>query len=142
RIVQDIYPGLGPLSGIHAGLTASSTELNLVVACDMPFVTLEIAEHLLSQSTGYAAVIPRFEGQNQPLFGVYTKLSLDILEHCLQEQILRVNLFLKKLKVNYLAEDDLPTNHDLERVFFNMNHPEEYAQVLEWVAAQDKKGGG
>ncbi|MEC0184876.1 molybdenum cofactor guanylyltransferase [Paenibacillus peoriae] len=52
----DLYPGLGPLCGIHAGLSASNTEWGIVVACDMPLVQPEILRALLSHVTNGAAV--------------------------------------------------------------------------------------
>ncbi|UOK63341.1 molybdenum cofactor guanylyltransferase [Paenibacillus sp. OVF10] len=36
--VQDLYPGKGPLAGLHAALEASDTDWNLVCACDMPLL--------------------------------------------------------------------------------------------------------
>jgi molybdopterin-guanine dinucleotide biosynthesis protein A len=54
--VPDIYPGLGPLSGIHAGLSASTTEWGIVVACDMPFVQPEVLRALLAQTANGATV--------------------------------------------------------------------------------------
>ena len=38
-VVEDIFPDCGPLGGIHAALRASSTELNMMLAVDMPFVS-------------------------------------------------------------------------------------------------------
>lgn len=52
---KDLYPGLGPLSGIHAGLSASRTEWGIVVACDMPFVQPEILCALLTRVTNWTA---------------------------------------------------------------------------------------
>src|SRR5690242_15265976 len=37
RVVEDVYPGAGPLGGIHAALTNSSSDLNVVLAVDLPF---------------------------------------------------------------------------------------------------------
>src|SRR5690606_20588107 len=45
-MVSDKWQGIGPLAGIHAGLSISKTEKNLVVACDMPFVSREIGSYL------------------------------------------------------------------------------------------------
>src|SRR5437016_13038362 len=38
-VIQDIYAASGPLAGIHAALRATSTELNLMLAVDVPLVT-------------------------------------------------------------------------------------------------------
>ena len=46
-MVEDEWKGMGPLAGIHAGLKASKTDKNLVVACDMPFVSSKLGEILL-----------------------------------------------------------------------------------------------
>ena len=48
-VVSDIFPGCGPLAGIHAALAHSSAELNLMLAVDMPFVTPELLEFLLAE---------------------------------------------------------------------------------------------
>lgn len=49
-VLQDIYPGRGPLAGLHAGLKASSTDWNLVVSCDMPFVNAPLMQYLACQA--------------------------------------------------------------------------------------------
>src|SRR5450631_2052532 len=38
RTAADLYPGSGSLAGLHAGLSAGSTERIFVAACDMPFL--------------------------------------------------------------------------------------------------------
>src|SRR3954469_4803909 len=49
KMVSDHYPGQGPLAGVHAGLLASPHETNFVVACDMPFVSVGLAELLVKK---------------------------------------------------------------------------------------------
>src|ERR1700740_2341073 len=38
-VIEDVYARRGPLAGIQAALTASTTELNLILAVDLPLVT-------------------------------------------------------------------------------------------------------
>lgn len=42
RMVEDLFPGLGPLSGLHAGLIHASFPICLAVACDAPFLSLRV----------------------------------------------------------------------------------------------------
>src|SRR6202022_3852472 len=44
RLVFDRRPSAGPLAGLEAGLTAARHEVTFAVACDMPYVTREVAE--------------------------------------------------------------------------------------------------
>jgi len=59
--VEDIFPERGPLGGIHAALTASSTELNLMLAVDAPFVRPEFLQYLLAEASQSPAMatLPR-----------------------------------------------------------------------------------
>ena len=49
KMVADYYPGKGPLAGVHAGLLSSHYDTNFIVACDMPFVSVELAEVLVQK---------------------------------------------------------------------------------------------
>ncbi|MDQ0492570.1 molybdenum cofactor guanylyltransferase [Paenibacillus brasilensis] len=78
--MADLYPGLGPLSGIHAGLSASTTEWGIVVACDMPFVQPEILRALLAHTTnGAAAKETTNEQRKQQVQGEQGSLAGDCL---------------------------------------------------------------
>jgi len=64
-VVEDVYPGTGPLAGIHAALVDSSIELNLVMAVDMPFVSAALLGFLLGAAmpTFSLALVARRERQ-------------------------------------------------------------------------------
>ena len=47
-IYEDIIKNIGPLGGIYTGLNISKTDWNFFIACDMPFMNLDIIEILLS----------------------------------------------------------------------------------------------
>ena len=51
-VVEDVFPGCGPLGGIHAALRASRTELNVILAVDVPFVSLTLLTYLVSRAQG------------------------------------------------------------------------------------------
>jgi molybdenum cofactor guanylyltransferase len=128
KMVSDRYPGKGPLAGIHAGLIASSNEINLVAACDMPFVSAGLGAILVENLKEYDAVIPVIEGKQHPLFAVYRRTIIEKIENCLEHDNLRMIHLLENLNVLYLTEQNLQpySEQNLAQIFFNMNHPEEY----------------
>jgi molybdenum cofactor guanylyltransferase len=128
KTVPDEYPGKGPLAGLHAGLIASDYEENILIACDMPFVSAELAEILVKNLKHYDAVIPVINGKQHPLFAAYQKKIIPEIETCLKEDRLRMVHLHEKLNVCFLEEKDLQIycHSNLERVFYNMNHPNEY----------------
>ena len=70
--VPDIYPQWGALGGLHAALTACRREWAVVVACDLPFVTPELFQHLANLRLDHEAVVPlQQDGRAQPLSALY-----------------------------------------------------------------------
>lgn len=136
-MVSDQYPGQGPLAGIHAGLLSSPCELNFVVACDMPFVSVDLAEILVKKCGDYDAVIPVINGVQHPLFAVFQKRVTDVVAQSIEAGRLRMKHLLDSLNVRYVTEKDLQacSSIDIERVFFNMNHPNEYEDAKKWAEA-------
>jgi len=56
--VSDVEGLRGPLSGILAALEVCSQELSIVVPVDMPYISEDLLEELLSKLGGYDAVSP------------------------------------------------------------------------------------
>ncbi|MGW8958334.1 molybdenum cofactor guanylyltransferase [Paenibacillus sp. NPDC055715] len=142
--VPDIYPGRGPLSGIHAGLSASRTEWSIIVACDMPFVQPEVLHVLLAVTEKWTkllgttkpagqAVISSVNGRIHPLLAVYHQSVLPSAEECLRSGRLRLTDWLNKLNVRYATEEDLPgVSEDMwHKAAFNMNNPQDYQLAIE-----------
>ncbi|PLR96570.1 molybdenum cofactor guanylyltransferase [Bacillus sp. T33-2] len=138
KTVTDHFPGMGPLAGLHAGLKASDYEENIVVACDMPFVSAELAAILIKTLQHFDAAVPVIEGRQHPLFAAYQQRIVTEIEKCIENDRLRMKHLLDKVAARYLTEDDLRAYFDgsLERVFFNMNRPEEYEAAKQWSEAE------
>ena len=137
RMVADHFPGMGPLAGVHAGLLASDYDVNFIVACDMPFVSTELAEALVNSCGHYDAVIPVINGKQHPLFAVFQKKTVGEVAASIEAGRLRMKHLLDQLNVLYVTETELQTysNLDIERVFFNMNRPNEYEEAKKWAEA-------
>jgi molybdenum cofactor guanylyltransferase len=134
-MVNDQFPGMGPLAGLHAGLEASEYQTNFIVACDMPFVSAELASTLVQFCKEYDAVIPVINGIRHPLFAVFKKEIAAEAARCIQEGSLRMRHLLDRINVLYVTEKEMQSvgQLDLDRVFFNMNHPNEYEDAKKWA---------
>lgn len=137
--VMDQYPGMGPLAGIHAGLTASGEEVNAIVACDMPFVSGELLWALAEKIGRYDAVVPVIFGQQHPLFAVFKKNIAQTAAESIKKGQLRMKDLLGHLNVLYVTEEDLPAGLDVTQIFYNMNHPNEYEEAKKWAEAGERK---
>ena len=129
RVVKDIFPGAGPLAGIHAGLTCASHDLIFVAACDLPYVDEEMAAFIVQRTAGFDAAVPCIGGRLQPLFAAYRKTCLGPADRYLQAGGRRVVSFLGEVKVRYLTEADFAGWPQYRRVFFNVNAPAEVEQL-------------
>jgi molybdopterin-guanine dinucleotide biosynthesis protein A len=127
RLVEDILPGLGPLSGIHSALVHANEPRVLVVACDMPFIEAGLAQLLVKLSQDCDIVIPKVDGYYEPLFAVYSKSCIKHIEKCIERGIRRVIDFFPCVQVKYVNGDEISLVADLEKVFYNVNTPKELA---------------
>ena len=83
--VPDARPGMGPLAGLAAALSACQSDALVVAACDMPCFDRAAAEFLASfadQSWPAWALRDR-AGRLHPLCGVYTKQCLPAIQAAL-----------------------------------------------------------
>jgi molybdopterin-guanine dinucleotide biosynthesis protein A len=69
--IHDAVEDQGPLSGIAAGLAASTTDLNVVVACDMPLIKPAVLRRLLEAIDSNDACVAVADGHASALCGVY-----------------------------------------------------------------------
>ncbi|SHF02979.1 molybdenum cofactor guanylyltransferase [Desulfofundulus australicus DSM 11792] len=130
-VVGDIYPGRGPLAGIHAGLCAAPTPYIFVVACDMPFIDPGLALYLSRQAPGFDVVVVRDGPYLEPLFAVYGKGCLGAIESILRSKNrARVVDFFPAVRVKYIERRDLSGFAGVDRVFTNINTPQDLERAL------------
>lgn len=119
-IVSDQYKNIGPLGGLHAGLKASDSKLNLVTACDMPKIEPALIKHLTSYY-GYDAVVPKVRGFPEPLLALYSKTCLAAVEIMITEKDYRISHLYPKVKTKYISESELKKHDPLLLSFNNIN---------------------
>ncbi len=79
-VYPDDKPGRGPLEGIATALRHSRSERILVMACDMPLITQNAMQTLAEWKFGAQAVTPRSVKGLEPLFALYARSALPVIE--------------------------------------------------------------
>ena len=140
RLVPDLWPGMGPLGGIHSGLQAVRFGRALVVGCDMPFLDLRLLRFMILLSADYDVVIPDMDGLLEPLHAIYSRATLKPIEALLRAGDLRIVHFLGQVCVRYVDRAEIEVFDPRTLSFFNVNTPEELRRA-EALAARRYPGG-
>ena len=133
RVITDRYPGRGSLGGIFTGVDASAERWSLVVACDMPFLDLDLLRHLMAKSTNADAVIPRLNGQPEPLHALYSKACLGPMERMLRAGQLKIAPLFETVRVRYVDEGTIDRIDPRHLSFFNINTQAQLEEALRLV---------
>lgn len=125
RTVTDFTANLGPLAGIASALEQSETDVNIVIAVDMPGITTRFLSHLLDCFPGHRGVVAVSDkGLIQPLCGVYSASLLPEIKELLKSNRLAaaaVTDLPGVLKVHIMPE----TPGYSKEMFANLNTPED-----------------
>jgi molybdenum cofactor guanylyltransferase len=139
-VVEDIFPGCGPLGGIHAALRRSKNDLNLILAVDLPFVSAELLHYLVrraGESPTALVTVPRTSQGWQPLCAVYRRKFQDLAEPSLRAGRYRIDaLFDQKRTQVITGEELLAAGLSADR-FTNVNTPGDLAAARENSSPSD-----
>jgi molybdopterin-guanine dinucleotide biosynthesis protein A len=126
-VIADVFPGCGPLGGIHAALVHSAAELNLMVAVDMPFVSAELLAFLFAEAEKNDAIVavPRVGKGLQPLCAVYRRDFAAVAEQALRAGKYKVDAVFAGVSTCVIEASELAAAGFSERSFLNVNTPEE-----------------
>lgn len=126
--VEDIFPGCGPLGGIHAALANSETEWNLALAVDIPFVTPEFLKFLVAeaQRSQVVVTVPMVGGRYQPLCAIYRREFGGIAESSLRRGRNKIDLLFAETTVRKIEDAEINELAFDARMFDNLNTPEDF----------------
>lgn len=103
--IEDHYLQIGPLGALASIFESISTDWVFVVSCDTPFITSEILDGLLMESSKGSpqAVFYKVDGKQMPLVGWYHRSCLTAIKGQIASSNYRVMDFLNK--ISYHAID-------------------------------------
>ena len=126
-VIEDVYRERGPLGGIHAALSRSATELNLMLAVDLPFAEPRFLRYLVEQANRSDAIVtvPRAGNGWQPLCAVYRREFAAVAEQSLREGKNKIDALFARVKIRVVEEQELLQQGFSAAMFRNVNTPEE-----------------
>ena len=137
RVIKDIYPGHGPLSGIHAAVSESKSEYTYILACDMPKIDLNYINYMIQihKKTPFEACVTKTAKGLEPFHGFYGKSGLTAMEEDLLADKNAISSFLRKINTLYIPEETARKYSPDLSIFRNLNTPKDYAAFLESAGA-------
>lgn len=140
QVVTDLFPGAGPLAGIHAGLAAAHHDMLLALAADMPFVNLALVAGMIGMAPTFDAVVPQIarpetgEPAWEPLHALYRRSCLPAITPRLAAGERRVQCFLPDVRVRAVTADEIARLDPAGLSFFNVNTPDDWRRALRLAA--------
>jgi molybdenum cofactor guanylyltransferase len=141
RQIDDCYPGLGPLAGMHAGFVAAEHSLVWVVACDLPDVAPGLLPVLLDLAIDHEAVVPRVDGEPQAVCALYRRSLATRVEGLLRRDDHSVKNLLRSCRVRYVDGAELRAADPELGSFRNINTPADYEAWLKTTGPAVGPGG-
>ena len=138
EFIEDQWPREGPLGGIitalqHTAATDRSVEWNLILGCDMPFLTAEWLQFLVDQARASApeiqVILPHSAHGPEPLCACYRTSAAAPLKNVFDHGVRKVTQALKEVLTELLDEPVWKRFDSAGRLFWNMNTPVDFEEA-------------
>ncbi len=136
ELIEDVYENKGPVGGIYTSLNHSKNTNNLILSCDVPFITTKVLKILINnhfKNQDYITFLS--DGiKNYPLIGLYNRHKKNVFKEAILDNHLKLQEVIKKIKNNVLSVNveyhstlkNINTKKQLEKSLKNMKekiHP-------------------
>lgn len=135
-VATDRFAARGPMGGVYSGLKAAGEECSVVVACDMPFLNVDLLRYMRGLAPGFDLVIPRVDMEVEPLHAVYSRNCLGFIEEMIREGDLKVRNLLERVRVRYVEDEEVEAFDPEHLSFFNINTPDDLRRAEEIMARE------
>jgi len=141
--IADRWEGQGPLAGIITALLttqegASGAEWNLIVGCDMPFLSRIWLRYLITRALASETqvVVPRSENGLEPLCACWRSSGAEGLRRVFESGIRKVTEAMRQLQMEIVDEKDCKRFDSAGRLFWNMNTAADYDEAKKRLEAE------
>jgi len=130
-VIPDDAPSIGPLGGIATALRHSNQGWNLIVGCDLPFLTSRWLDYLIGRAVESSsdAVIPQSSAGAEPLCAMYRKTCVTPLLASIARGIRKVTDAFAGLKIDAVTPPEWKPFDESGHLFKNMNTPGDFEEA-------------
>ena len=127
-VIEDVYRDRGPLGGIHAALSNTSTEWNLILGVDLPFVDADFLRFLISlaKSSDAVVTVPSTNDHYEPLCAVYRKELAIVAEAALKDGKNKIDALYASVPIRKVDEKEIVAQGFSADIFRNLNAPSDW----------------
>ncbi len=133
-LIGDVPFSNGPMSGIYSSLLNTKTDSIFTVACDMPFIKSEVISYICkihNESThDFDATIPIYNGQPQPLLGIYRRTIVPYIEDLILNKKTSMRQLLTEINTNFIKESDIMVIDREGESFVNINTIKDFERAV------------
>lgn len=139
QTVSDIFPGCGPLGGIHAALACTKSQYNLIIGVDTPFLSPALLGYIVERALEARQMVtaPKVHDYPQPLCAVYMRQFLPVAEQALKAGKYKIVPLFPPDKTLLIPESDLEQFAFAAEMFENLNTPEDLERARRRQASKD-----
>ncbi len=127
-VVADRHAGWGALGGIYTAILEAAHARVLVVACDMPFLKIELLQYMAGVRDA-DVVIPRSTRGLEPLCAVYTRQCAPSIRARLERGALEASVLPEEWKIQEIGPEILAAYDPDGLMFVNVNTPHDYERA-------------
>jgi molybdopterin-guanine dinucleotide biosynthesis protein A len=136
EMVNDRWPGEGPLGGIITALEdvakdSTRSEWNVIVSCDMPFLTRDWMEFLVERSavSNAEVVVAHSAHGPEPLCACWRTDAAETLRAAFERGVRKVTEGIALLRSEVLDESAWKRFDSAGRLFWNMNTAADFEEA-------------
>jgi len=134
RIIKDAISGKGAIGGLYTAFVEAKYEFVAVVACDMPFVNMDLLKKAYEVLLEYQAdvAIPKTEEGYEPLHAVYRiQKCLPAIQNALATDNKRLVSWFPEVNVVEMKSNMIDQYDPEHTAFINVNTRDEYIRAIE-----------
>lgn len=122
RLVLDKPPSHGPMSGIYAALSAMSNSHLIVLAVDMPFLSKDDLQNLVSHAGKSCGAVPVTHESYEPLAALYPREAIEGFAAALASDDRSVRRLFARLAESKMIKSIYVSQTDVDR-YRSVNTP-------------------